>query len=78
MHPTVTIKSIKNRHLLNDEQYGFILMNIGKPLQLASAWFDREGQLAHFTVYFGDAIITLFDDNGIEGEFGNGIEFRLS
>ena len=77
MHPTVTIKSIKNRYLLNDEQYGFILMNIGKPLQLASAWFVREGRLVNLTIYFGDEVITLFEDNLIEGEFGNGIKFQL-
>ena len=77
MNPTVTIKSIKHRHLLNDEQYDFILENIGKPLQLATAWFDREGQLVHFAVYFGNMVITFFSDNVMEGEFSNGIEFRL-
>ena len=77
MNPTLIIKSIKNKRLLNDEQYNFILENIGKPLQLASAWFDREGQLVHLTLYFGDTVITLFDDNIIEGEFNNGIEFQL-
>ena len=77
MQPTVTVKSIKNRHLLTDEQYDFILENIGEPLYLAAVWFDREGQLVHFTVYFGETVITLFDNNVIEGEFGNGIKFQL-
>lgn len=77
MNPTVTIKSIKNRHLLTDKEYDYILENIDKPIQLADAWFDREGQLIHFTVYFGDTVITLFDDNVIKGEFGNGIKFQL-
>lgn len=75
MNPTVVIKSIKNRYLLDDKEYDFILKNIGKPLQLASVWIDREGQLVHFTVYFDDAVITLFDKNIIEGEFRNGIKF---
>ena len=77
MNPTITIKSIKNRHLLTDEEYDFILENIDEPLQLAAVWFDREGQLVHFTAYFGDTVITLFDDHVIEGEFGNGIKFQL-
>ena len=77
MNPTVTIKSIKNRHLLTDEQNDFILENIGKPLQLAAVWFDREGQPIHLTVYFGNTVITLFNNNVMEGEFSNGIEFRL-
>lgn len=77
MNTTVTIKSIKNRHLLNNEQYVFILKNLGKPIQLASMWFDKDGHMLHLTVRFGDTVITLFDNNVIEGEFGNGIEFRL-
>ena len=77
MNPTVTINSIKSRYLLNDEQYDYILENIGQPLQLASPWFDREGQLVHLTVYFGDTVITLFEENVIEGEFDNGIKFQL-
>lgn len=77
MKPTVTIKSIKNRYLLDDEQYDFILENIGVPMQLAAVWFDEEGQLAHFTVRLGDTVVTFFDKNAIEGEFGNGIKFQL-
>ena len=77
MNATVTIKSVKNKYLLTDEAYNYILEHIGKPLQLASVWFYKEGQLAHFTVHFGSAVITLFDDNVVEGEFGNGIEFQL-
>lgn len=77
MNTKVTIKSIKNRYLLSNEQYAFILENLGKPILLASMWFTRDGQLEHITVYFGDTVITLFDINIIEGEFGNGIKFRL-
>ena len=77
MNPTVTIKSIKDRHLLTDEEHNFILNNIGKPLQLATMWFSEEGQLIHLAVHFGDAVITLFDDNLVEGEFSNGIKFQL-
>lgn len=77
MNPTVTIKSIKNRHILTDEDYDCILENIGKPMQLACAWFNKEGQLIHLTVYFGHTVITLFNANVIEGEFGNGIKFQL-
>lgn len=77
MHPTVTIKSIKNRYLLTDKEYDLILKNIGKPFQLASVWFNKEDQLVHFTVRSSDGVITLFDDNVIEGEFGNGIKFQL-
>ena len=77
MNATVTIKSIKNKHLLTDKAYNYILENIGKPLQLAAVWFDSKGKLAHFTVHFGDTVITFFDNNVIEGEFGNGIKFQL-
>lgn len=77
MNATVTIKSIKNRYLLTDKEYDYILENIGKPLQLADAWLDKEGRLLHFVVYFGDAVITLFDQNIIEGEFSYGIKFQL-
>lgn len=77
MNATVTIKSIKNKHLLTDKAYNYILENIGKPLQLAATWFNGEGQLMHLTVHFGDTVITLFDNNDIKGEFLDGIEFRL-
>lgn len=77
MNATVTIKSIKNKYLLTDKTYNYILEHLGKPLQLASVWFDSEGKLAHFTVHFNDTVVTFFDDNGIEGEFSDGIEFQL-
>lgn len=77
MNSTVTIKSIKNRYLLTDKEYDYILENIGKPLQLATMWIDRDGRLLHFAVYFKDAVITLFVQNIIEGEFSNGIKFQL-
>lgn len=77
MNPTVIIKSIKDRYLLTDKEYAFILENIDKPLKLASVWFDKKGRMAHFTVHFGSKVITFFDNNVIEGEFGNGIEFQL-
>ena len=77
MNPTVTIKSIKNKHLLTDKAYNYILENIDKPLQLAAVWFNSKGKLAYLTVHFGDTVITFFDNNVIEGEFSNGIKFRL-
>ncbi len=77
MNATVIIKSIKNRHVMTDKEYNYILENVGKPLQLATMWFDGDGRLCDFAVYFGNTVIVLFDDNGIEGEFSNGIKFQL-
>lgn len=78
MNPTVIIKSIKNRHVMTDEEYNCILENIGKPLQLATTWFDRDGRLCDFAVYFGNTVIVLFASNVVEGEFGDGTKFQLS
>lgn len=77
MKPTIIIKHINNKYILSYEEFNYIVDHLNKPLSLATLWWDDKGELRHLSIYRGKGLITLFDNNHIEGEFGNGIEFRL-
>lgn len=78
MKPTVTIRSIGDQYILEDEKYKFILSHLNEPLPLANVWFHLEGGISSVSVRYEDSIITLFTKNNIKGEFNNGIELRFS
>ena len=77
MKPTVVINSIGSKGILNDAEYEYILNHTNEPLPLCTMWFDRAGTMDYLSVYAGEALITLFDNNHVKGEFGNGIKFQL-
>ena len=77
MKPTIIIKHINNKHILSDEEFKYIVDHLNKPLPLANLWCSDDGELRHLSIHTDEGLITLFDNNDIEGEFLNGIEFRL-
>lgn len=77
MKPTIIIKYIKNKHILSDEEFEYIVDHLNQPLPLANLWWDDKGKLKHLSIHRGKGLITLFDNNHIKGEFGNGIKFQL-
>ena len=77
MNATVTIKHINNKYILSDEEFEYIVDHLNKPLPLVTLWWDDKGELRHLSIYRDKGVTTLFDNNHIEGEFLNGIEFRL-
>ena len=77
MTPTIIIKRINNKYILSDEEFKYIVDHLNKPLPLADLWWNDEGKLVHLCIHRDKGLITLFDNNDIEGEFLDGIEFRL-
>ena len=77
MKPVIIIKRINNKYLLSDEEFKYIVDHLNKPLPLVTLWWDDDGELRHLSINRDKGLITLFDDNDIEGEFLNGIEFQL-
>ena len=77
MKPTIIIKHINNKYLLSDQQFKYIVKHLNKPLPLAKLWWSDDGKLRHLSIHRSKGVITLFENNDVEGEFLDGIEFRL-
>ena len=77
MKPVIIIKRINNKYILSDQEFKYIVDHLNKPLPLATLWWGDDGELEHLAIYGDKGLITLFDNNDIEGEFLDGIEFRL-
>lgn len=67
--PTVTVKAIHRQHILNNDDYLWILDHRNEPLRLCSISYLYSGKLSTIAVHRspGD-IIVLFPDNMLEVE----------
>ena len=77
MKPTVTIESIDCQYVLEDEKYQYIIDNLGKPLPLATIFWNEEGVMSHFAIHYGKYTICIFNANKAKGVFWNGIKFQF-
>lgn len=77
---TITIESIGNKYILEDEAHEYLLANLNKPLRIKQLWFDDDGCINHLSIDWPEAetIITLFKNNNIKGEISHGIELQFS
>lgn len=69
--PKVTIKSIAKQSTMSDEDFAFIKLRIGAPLELMSVtyWRSEPHAISTFAVYTPDSCITLFpEEQGVEFE----------
>lgn len=62
----IMIHTIKNQYLLTNEQYVFILKNLGKTLTLLEILYYNTGELHCITIKDEENCLTLFANNEID------------
>jgi len=61
----IYIHKIKSQYIMCDEEFKWLMDNIGKELPVMGLLFDDEGNLSSVSLYHGEhSAVTLFKQNG--------------